>query len=322
MATKQGYRTFMAAAVLLATGIASGDAAAAVRLELKLEKGKTYYERSVIEQRMTQEMMGQEQVTDSVIGIGEKLDVLDVDNEGNMQVRYTYIWSRFKQTNPMMTTDYDSAKRMATPAGAEAFAALLGLSYTMRLSPKGEVLDIKGVEELAEAVQEKAPGADPSAAGNPIAALLDAETLKGVTENTLAVYPDKPVEPGDSWARTRRTKQGVTMITDHKWALEKLEGGVATISSTSSLKTDPNGAPMQTQGIALKFDLSGTQDATIQMQEATGLMRMSRGHQELKGQIKVGGTPEGPFDMMAIPLAIETKFTVEMTDRLWEEEPQ
>lgn len=322
MAATQRYRAFIAAAACLAAWAACDAASAAVSLELKLEKGKTYYERSVVEQRMTQEVMGQQQVMDFVVGIGEKLDVLDVDDKGNMQVRHTYIWSRFKQASPMMDVDYDSAGQMATPAGAEGFAALLGQSYTLRLSPKGEALDIKGVEEMAETVREKAPGADLSSPGNPIATLLDAETLKDMAENTLGIYPDKPVEPGDSWTRTRLTRQGMVMIVNHKWTLQKLENGLATIRSSSSLKADPNGPPMQIEGMAMKLDLSGTQESTIQVQEATGLIASSQGHQELKGQIRIGGSAEGPFDMMAIPMAIESKFTIEMSDRMWEKEPR
>jgi hypothetical protein len=74
--------------------------------------------------------------------------------------------------------------------------------------------------------------------------------------------------------------------------------------------------------MAMKLDLSGTQESTIQVQEATGLIASSQGHQELKGQIRIGGSAEGPFDMMAIPMAIESKFTIEMSDRMWEKEPR
>jgi len=191
----------------------------------------------------------------------------------------------------------------------------------MRLSPKGEVLDVGGVEELAKVVREKAPGVDLSSPGNPLASLLDAQALKEMTENSLAVYPDKPVEPGDSWTRARVVRQGMAMIAENKWTLQKLEGGVATIQATSSLKADPNGPPLETQGMAMKLDLSGTQESTIQIQQTTGLATANRGLQELKGQVRIGASPQGPFDMMAIPMAIQTKFTMEMSDRMWEKEP-
>jgi hypothetical protein len=143
-----------------------------------------------------------------------------------------------------------------------------------------------------------------------------------MTENAMAVYPDKPVEPGDSWTRKQLTKRGFAMITESKWTLQKREAGVATIAATGAVKTDPSGPPLQAQGMAMKMDLSGTQEGTIQIDEATGLIRSNRGRQQLKGQVNLGASAEGPFNMMSIPMAIETTFTVETSDKMWETKAQ
>lgn len=316
---RHGYKMCVITAVCIVLGALCANAPAAVRLELKLDKGKTYYERSVSEQQVTQEVMGQQQTVHLSVGIGQKLDVLGVDGRGNVQIRYTYIWTRFKQAGPM-PVDYDSSQQTTAPSGAEGFAALLGQSYTARLNPKGEVLDMNGVAEMAKSVREKLPpGTDLSSSGNPLASLLDEESLKGLTESASAVYPDKPVDSGDSWTRTRAIKQGMVMINETKWTLQSRQGGMATIQATSALKVDPNGPPLEMQGMAMKFDLSGSQEGTIQMEETTGLIRKQSGRQELKGQIKIGTSPQGPFNMMMIPMTIATKFTVETSDRPWED---
>ena len=315
---RHGYKMCVITAACIVLGALCANAPAAVRLELKLDKGKTYYERSVSEQQVTQEVMGQQQTVHLSVGIGQKLDVLDVDGRGNVQIRYTYIWTSFKQAGPM-PVDYDSSQQTTSPSGAEGFAALLGQSYTVRLNPKGEVLDMNGVAEMAKAVREKLPpGTDLSSSGNPLASLLDEESLRGLTESASAVYPDKLVNSGDSWARTRAIKQGMAMINETKWTLQGRQGGMATIQATSALKVDPNEPPLEMQGMAMKFDLSGNQEGTIQMEETTGLIRKQSGRQELKGQIKIGTSPQGPFNMMMIPMTIATKFTVETSDRPWE----
>jgi hypothetical protein len=114
----------------------------------------------------------------------------------------------------------------------------------------------------------------------------------------------------------------MAMITESKWTLQKQEAGVATIASTGSVKTDPSGPPLQTQGMAMRMDLGGIQEGTIQMDEATGLIRSNRGRQQLKGQINIGASAEGPFNMMAIPMTLETTFTTETSDKMWETKPQ
>jgi hypothetical protein len=159
----QGFRTLMVAAVCIVI-VASCDAVAApMKLELKLEKGKTYYQRIVTEQRVTQTIMDQQQVIEQSVGNGMKLEVLDMDRQGNMRVRNTFIWSMSRQNGPMGKTEYDSSKQTAPPAGSEPLAALLGQSYIVTLSPTGQVLDANGIEELKEAVHKKLPpGGDQS----------------------------------------------------------------------------------------------------------------------------------------------------------------
>lgn len=322
MTAGREFRAFFVAAAWIALTVLYGGAGAATRLELKLDKGKTWYERSLIEQKITQEIMGQQQVVNMAIGIAQKLEVLDVDGQGNMQIRHTYTWTRLNQGGPMMGVDYDSSQQATPPAGAEGFAALIGQSYTIKASPQGKVLEISDMEELAQAVRKKAPAVDPSQGPDALSSFIDKEAVKEMTENSMAVYPDKPVEPGDSWTRTQLTNRGFAMITDSKWTLQKQEGGVATIATAASVKADPNGAPVQSQGMAMKMDLSGTQEGTIQMDEATGLIRSNRGHQQLKGQINLGASPEGPFNMMSIPMTIDTTVTTETSDKMWETKPQ
>ncbi len=64
----------------------------------------------------------------------------------------------------------------------------------------------------------------------------------------------------------------------------------------------------------MRFDLAGTQDGTIRMQEATGLILLGQAQQQLKGEIKLGDSDQGP-PMMAIPVVFDTKVRMEMSDK-------
>lgn len=306
--------------VVVATGVAllalCASSGAAVQLELKLDKGRTYYDRMTVDQRITQIIMAQEQVIDTLTGVGKKLVVEDVDTQGNMQIRCTYIWSRLKQSGPMGIVDYDSSHAMTVPGGAEAFAALIGEGYAIRVSPQGAVLDVNGVKELTEAVRKKVPeGMDLSSGMSPVAFLLSEDGIRQTTQDLLSVYPDKPVEQGDSWDRRKLTSLGFSMIVESQWTFRREMGGVATLDVVSSMKSDPAGPPMDAQGMKMKIEVSGTQEGTVQVAEATGLVKISRSTSLLKGQIKLGASVEGPFDVMAIPITFETASTVEMSDR-------
>ena len=82
---KRGFGLFLLAVAGMGSITLSSTAAAAVPLQLKLGKGKTYYQKMVMDQRLTQTVMGTQQVMDQSTGTGLKLDVLDVDNQGTMR---------------------------------------------------------------------------------------------------------------------------------------------------------------------------------------------------------------------------------------------
>ena len=309
-----GLFAFVAASVALVALCSTG--AAVVQLQLKLDKGKTYYQRMMVERHMTQTVMGQQQVMDQSIGAGQKLDVLDVDSQGNMRIRYTFNWSLSKQTGPMGTVDYDSSKQATPPAGAEGFAALLGQSYIVKVSPKGEVLDVESAEQLREALLKTLPpGADKDPTMSAVTPYLEKKGIQEMTENTLAKYPGKPVEPGESWSTKRVVSIGFGIIVESKWTLQKREAGAAILGVTASLRSNPDAPPMDIGGMKLIFSVSGTQDGTIRMDEATGLIVLEQDRQQLKGEIKVGEPGQDP-PMMAIPVVFDTTIKFEISDKM------
>ncbi len=316
---KRGMRSLLVIVAGMVSMALCNTGAAAVTLQLKLAKGKTYYERTVIDQHMVQTVMNMQQVMDQGIGTGLQMDVLDVDPQGNMRIRNTYNWSMATRTGSMGNLNYDSAKQTTPPPGAEPFAALLGQSYIIRITPKGEVLDVNGVEELQAAVRKKLPaGAEAGPALGALSQYLDKNSIKQMLESALGVYPDKPVEVGESWSKKRVFSPMFELTIDSKWTLQKLEDGVAIIATTSSSRSNAN-KPVEAGGMKMRFDLAGTQDGTIRMQQATGLILLGQAQQQLKGEIKLGdsaqvGSTQGP-PAMAIPVVFDTKVRMEMSDK-------
>jgi hypothetical protein len=296
--------------------------AAAVKLELKLAKGKTYYQKTNVEQQIAQTMMGQEQKSGQSMGTGLKLQVLDVDAQKNMRIQYTYLWLRLKQSGLMAQVDYDSAKQTTAPSGAEGFAALLGQSYTARLTPQGKVLDVNGVEQLAEAVRKKLPaGMEATPAMSVLSPYLDKRSVKDMIEAAMAIYPDRPVSPGDSWSKHVTMAVGFTMVIDSKWTLQKEEAGAATIGLTATVQTDPNAPPMEAGGMKMKSQMSGTQEGTMRIVEATGLAASSQERAQIKGQIAMLA-PGQDQPAMVMPMTIETQISAETGEQMWKDGPK
>jgi len=215
--------------------------------------------------------------------------------------------------------DYDSTQRTEVPMGAEGYAALVGQSFTVKLSPQGRVLKIEDLEKVREAVEKKLPPGMEASSMDGLKVFLDEASLKDMTELSMAMYPDAAVAPGDSWSRKMPVTMGFGIIVDSKWTLQKQEGGVATIQQAASIASNPDAPPMEIAGTAVKFDLAGTQEGTIRMDEATGLATLSEIHQRIKGDMKAGVAADGS-SVMTMPIAFETDMTAEISDRMWKTE--
>jgi hypothetical protein len=297
----------------------SGNVSAAVQLSLKLDKGKTYYQRGIADQKIIQTIRGKEENISYILGLGQKLDVLDVDGQGNMTIRHTYLWVRYKQSGFLGEADYDSSQPSTSTAGAEGFAALIGESYIVKMSPKGKVLDVNGVEQMVESIRKKVPpGTDVAPPGSHLAYLLDKQGIWEMEEEMMGIYPDEPVELGASWVEKKTTTRSLELITEERRTLQKREAGVSTIVETGLAKSDPSAPPAGSGLVKTKMDVAGTEEGTIQMDERTGLIRTDRSRQVLKGQMNVGASAEGPFDLMVIPTTMTATSTLETSDRMWE----
>lgn len=95
--------------------------------------------------------------------------------------------------------EYDSSAK-TRPAGqarevADAVKPLLGAEVTIRMSPRGEVLDAKPANAPAEAIfADPAPGAEPG--------VFSRKVIETLLRQPLAVLPEKPVAEGDTWSAT------------------------------------------------------------------------------------------------------------------------
>jgi hypothetical protein len=315
---KRRFRLCLAVTVGIVSLALCSDSGAALSLQLKLAKGKTYYQRIRVDQHSTSTAMGRQQVMEMTQATGMKLDVLDVDGQGNMQIRNTFVWVMFRQTNPEQMS-YDSAQQSTPPPGMEAPASLLNESCTITVSPAGKVIDVSGLEQMQAAVRKKLPpGEESKMAMDSLAMYFDKATVRQMTEANMAIYPEKPVNVGDSWAReVILIAGGSTMIAQSKWTLLKDEAGVATIGVARAIRSDPNSPATQAGEVQMKSEMTGTQEGTIQVAEATGLPFLHKERQQLKGQVRLIGAPNQP-PVEVIPMTVETQITGDIGDKMWQ----
>jgi hypothetical protein len=305
----------LAAAVIVALVVVCAEGAEKMQYQLKLEKGKKYYVRTITEQKISQTYWGQEDNIEQTNGMGMDLEVNDVDVNGTMWLNQTYAWVRVRKKDHKGETAYDSSKKDSpVPRVMQHFVALLGEGFSLRMTPKGQVKAVRGLKRMRENISKKlSAGPLGQFLMKDLEQHISKEAIKELTESSMAMYPDKPVGVGDSWSKKVVLSQGFAMILDHNWTLKERKNGVAVMEVSSVVTPNRKAKPPEMGGTKISYELSGKQQGLVQMQESTGWIIRSKINQDLAGQMQMevvsaGGKPQ----TMTILLKIRGVATTEM----------
>ncbi|MHC4622924.1 MAG: DUF6263 family protein [Planctomycetota bacterium] len=296
-------------------GAARSKAAEKIEYQMKFEKGAKYYLRTTKEQTISETMMGQEQGGERTVNMGINFDIKNVDKDGNAWVDYAYDWIKVTLKGPMGEVVYDSSEKEATvPPMGQAYAVLVGESISLKMTPKGRVKEVKGLEKIHANIRKKWP--ESAMREHMIKAMeqhLSEEAVKESAQSTTAIYPDRPVGVGDTWSTKVVLSQDSPMIAENKWTLKTRAKGVATFEVKSVMKPNPD-AKLEIMGTKITHELSGKQEGIIEIRESTGHLIRGKLSQQISGHKRVeGGGAQG--QSMTIPVKIDSVVTLEMTER-------
>jgi len=313
---------------LVVVGIVAGSfcgpaVAAGVRLELKLERGQTFYQKMVTEQRIIDTTGGRLEVVELSCGVGQKLEVLDIDPQGNVTLECTYLWSAFRQSGELKEVYYDSSRDGShVPEEGAGFAALLEGTYVMKWTAQGEiVVDANALDEIRAAVREElGDGEERTPATTALAPYLDETGIEEIGESQMMHYPDQVLTEWDSWSTQSVLSHGLPAVIQSKWTMRTVdEEDQATIDMAGSVRANPNASVAEIGGMELHYDFSGTQRGTVRVDTNTGLLADSVIYRRVAGDATEAGGDENRTEAKKISLTFESQVTLKTKEKKWEE---
>jgi len=301
------------AAFILLAGVAMPAEADKITLGLHLKAGQSFNLLHIIESDLTQTLMGQEMNISQTTGTGYTFDVQEVGDDGTATCKVTYKSVQMIMVIAGNRVEYDSTKPPASvPAAAKTAAALVGQSFSLRVSPTGRVTDVRGVEAIYEKVLKEAEFPNESMRATMEQQLKEqfgADAIRESMEQAIgAHFPDNPVDIGDSWVKQITVARPYPMNLANTCTLKDRKAGIAVIDVSAKISTNPAAKPMQIGPMAMSFELSGERKGQIEVEEATGWTVGARFTQQISGTIKAEGGPEGT---MSIPLSGKITIRIE-----------
>ena len=224
-----------------------------VALRYRWNKGETLRYRLVQETNMTMSGipgMGEMNIANTMTQV-EKMTAQDVAADGTATLQAVFESIRMEMGTPMGNFVYDSTapQNNADPMVAQVagmMGALVGESITIVMMPTGAIQKFEGMTRIMQKVQQS-----PQAAGMGMAGLdniLSDDYMKGAIGQNLAVLPEKPVKPGETWkSEVMMPNPFGTMNFATTSTLKGVEstGGrdLARIATASTIKATPGDKP-------------------------------------------------------------------------------
>ena len=215
-------------------------AAQQVTLRWKYVAGSELVYRLVNHEEVTMPIMGGNTVNEQTQTM--RWSVSEVAPNGDATVTITTEHVQVEMSGPTGNVSYDSRTDEApTMPEAQMFAALAGLSYTMVIGPEGTVKSVQGMDQLIDEMMGVLPPEAMALGQGMLGEMFSEESITNMMQQSIQVFPQEPVGPGDSWQRSFSTPipmiGGVTTnLTFTVDGIEERDGGtVAVISGTGDM---------------------------------------------------------------------------------------
>lgn len=274
-------------------------------LSLKLEKGKEYKQITNSKATIIQEVNGQKMNMVMTIKGTMTFLVKDITENGyNMDAKFEELSMSMQMPQGLM--EFSSEKNDANDIFSTILGAMKDKAFGITMSKTGKITDVKNVEALwSTAINtfDQLPEMQKEQIKAQIMKAYGAEALKGNIEMVTAIYPDSPANRGDKWTINTKLESGMSanMTTDYEFA--ELTSEYALIKGKSTIVTADKDAYIESNGMPMKYDLTGSMDSEIKVDKNTGWIIEATINQKIEGDTYIKENPQLP-NGMKIPMTM------------------
>ena len=274
-------------------------------LSLKLEKGKEYKQITNSKATIIQEVNGQKMNMVMTIKGTMTFLVKDITENGyNMDAKFEELSMSMQMPQGLM--EFSSEKNDANDIFSTILGAMKDKAFGITMSKTGKITDVKNVEALwSTAINtfDQLPEMQKEQIKAQIMKAYGGEALKGNIEMVTAIYPDSPANRGDKWTINTKLESGMSanMTTDYEFA--ELTSEYALIKGKSTIVTADKDAYIESNGMPMKYDLTGSMDSEIKVDKNTGLIIEATINQKIEGDTYIKENSQLP-NGMKIPMTM------------------
>lgn len=261
-----------------------------VSLKLNLSPQSRYRFISNNTQKIEQEIMGTAMETNFETTVHYLFEV-EEDKGNNLKIKASFerLAIIVQMPQDTLSMDTDQTEQENTTPNFNKLASLINQPFYIFLDPQGKLSKVEGLPEEITAEDNSAGGFQES---------LNSHHFLKEIEKAFYIFPKDSVSMGETWSFTQNQplNQQIDLTLKKAFTMEGLSEDLAWINIDHHITSAATASSLG------DINLNGTQEGTIEVDRATGLILFSESNQTLEGLIQTHG--------MDIPLKISSTSTL------------
>jgi len=281
------------------------------QLGLNLTKGEVYSQKLTSNVSILQTINGQQvNMKMSISGI-MTYKVIDIKNTVyDMEVRYESLIMKMSLPNGEM--EFSSEKNDENDVFSTMLGTIKNIPFLVKMTKTGKVNEVKNIEAVFSNMSDKFPQLSDVQKKQIQEQMMQAygeKAFKGNVEMFSAIFTDSPVSKGDKWTINTQLESTMSAKMETVYEFKESTDSYYLIYGNSKIETEDKDAYIESNGMPLKYDMTGTMTSNIKIDNKTGWTIDAEINQSIKGTAYVKGNPQMPGGM-AIPMVMNNEMTI------------
>jgi len=284
--------------------IASGYAQKA-KLHLNLEEGETYKQVTRSKANVDQDVYGMKMNIEIIMDASMSFLVKAVSKEA-YDMEISYDWMKMNMKLPQATMEFSSEKNDESDLFSLILAKMKDMPLNLKMDKQGRITEIEDVESRWDSIVngfDQFPKDQREQVKSQLLNSYGGKAISGSIETYTAIFPDKAVKKGAQWNSVTNLESGMPFTLSSTFTYEGNEDGLALITSQGKLESIDTDEFIETNGMMMKYNLSGTMNSTIKVDKKSGWIQEASTEQIVEGNSIIQANEQIPQDMN-IPMTI------------------
>jgi hypothetical protein len=183
---------------------------------------------------------------------------------------------------------------------------------TIVLGKKGTITEVSNLDSLWNAIFSQFPNV-PEEQLNQVQGQIKSaygpDALKGNIEMVTAIFPQNQVRVGEEWVVQNSMQSMMPVNVSSTYKLADIQEDYYLIQGASSLQTADTAAIVDSNGMPMKYNMTGAIDSEIKIHKQSGWIIEAKNVQHIEGEAQIQPNPQMPMKM-TIPMVMKNETVI------------